>query len=781
VVTNNTTPGATATYTWTKTNNLSSGSIVAGDEVMGSTGWGNLFYPGAQGCIVNSGGVGTNTVTCTNSAGGITASSTPTIAWRFPQWTTGDAGRLNMMKRANIRAFGVQPYLYGFPGGNSMNCSNGNQASCSGGNQWLINDAGLNGGGAPQDASMALDLAAAVDDPRAVYDLARIQTYLFNWALRWGAETGGRLADGPAYSWDLDSHTAERSIWMLTQTLPTYPNLGITGNWGNSWSDFDMQSTVPQTFSNTPYKAGWADSAGWGASNTNMGNAVLISMGWAFDPNFWWAPSGNAAAYHRNFLENVYSGSNLFSETEPAYQSMAVLHNSPNIADSSYSVLPLQRYFVNPTAATATPANFGWPHLFDTNMLFSRTCWFGAACSLALWDCANYTSSSKYDAPRVCNLSMEKGGATLLGSDNNPSNSENADDVSVLSDTFAFNGPTPQFNQFNIGLEGAQLEDIVFGAAAGIASGDSYGNYYGDQSSRYAGAWTNIAPNYNFANLSFTVDHCYEYFAHLKVSAHDEFVYHGHDCQIASGGTASMAYHIHFVQNGTAQNSFGGSVASGSTTLSGGVITSSQAGSGLNYGLKVQVGSPNAITVNDDCVGLGNSGQCSPSSTYSGGRGYTHRFTIAGGSSVGQAVNDYVDNTCMKAMQSLSDTTFAMTEIDADAHWTGCQMTGVRSTAIFLRSRPSGSTSTYSSITSFSPSFSGPGDYLIMGLSPGTYSVTVNGTQVVNAQVVQAGDNSLFFQSSGGGTVVVSQGSSVAASGSLSDGTNVKRGKVIIH
>jgi hypothetical protein len=60
---------------------------------------------------------------------------------------------------------------------------------------------------------------------------------------------------------------------------------------------------------------------------------------------------------------------------------------------------------------------------------------------------------------------------------------------------------------------------------------------------------------------------------------------------------------------------------------------------------------------------------------------------------------------------------------------------------------------------SFTSTHSGTAQYLIAGMAPGNYSVSVNGTTVVSSVTVNANDNSLYFESTAGAVQVTADGS----------------------
>jgi hypothetical protein len=363
----------------------------------------------------------------------------------------------------------------------------------------------------------------------------------------------------------------------------------------------------------------------------------------------------------------------------------------------------------------------------------------------------------------------------LLGGDQNPSNTWWANDPSTQGDTFNFNNASS--GGFLNGLQGSIGITPITSWSSQYAG--TYGVQYGDSQSRYAAGCGNEAPGYNTASLNITIDHAVRCFAHLKQSGYDEFIVQFDDVELASGSpttTIPMAWHLQYPENGQTQSGFGG-YTTGSTTLSSGVITSLEDGnSGRTYGLKTAVLSPGSITLRDDCSGLAG-GQCSPSATYSGGLGYTHRFSICGGSSCGADVSSFVSLTVHKVMQSLTDSTFNVTAINPDSNWTGAQATGANSTAVVMFARNG---ITYSSISNFTAAFTGTGGWLFDGLTPGVYNVTVGGSPVSGSPfTVGVGDNSIYFSTVNGGAVTLSQGTppfSTEMNGKVTLG-----GSVIVH
>lgn len=164
--------------------------------------------------------------------------------------------------------------------------------------------------------------------------------------------------------------------------------------------------------------------------------------------------------------------------------------------------------------------------------------------------------------------------------------------------------------------------------------------------------------------------------------------------------------------------------------------------------------------------------------TYPGGAGYTHRFTVAGGTSVGTAVPKFTSVTIHKVMSSLSDTTFSTTDLNPDANWTGVQGMGANSTGVVLFARNG---VTQSTLTPFTVSYTGVADWAIAGLTPGTYAVTIGGTPVSGSPfTVAAGDGTLEFSSSTAGEVVLSPPPPAATSVSVAGAASMS-GSVVIR
>jgi trimeric autotransporter adhesin len=167
------------------------------------------------------------------------------------------------------------------------------------------------------------------------------------------------------------------------------------------------------------------------------------------------------------------------------------------------------------------------------------------------------------------------------------------------------------------------------------------------------------------------------------------------------------------------------------------------------YGVLTQIYSPGSVALKWDCPGTGDAPQCNQSSTYEGGHGNSDRVTIGGGDSIGTSVTKFETIIIHRVMNGLFDTTLTTLPLNPDESWTGAEACGANSCAAFLGSRGTRPTSVAPFTTSASTTL--PYQYLMSGLSAGTYTVTVGGTPVVGSPFsVVDRDNSIEFEGRAG-------------------------------
>jgi hypothetical protein len=360
---------------------------------------------------------------------------------------------------------------------------------------------------------------------------------------------------------------------------------------------------------------------------------------------------------------------------------------------------------------------------------------------------------SDYYGPGETTLGIYKNGWILYDDVSTPGQVPTGYDMSIIGDTPCIGScPVGHANYTE-----SNSESVYGGTPAMIpitswssANSGSWPTSYGDQAGNFMCDASDISGLYDQIALGITISHANRDVCHSKQAGQDEFIFDF--LSMAATAPTVMETHLHYLNNGQTQAN--PTRTTGTTTyLGGGVIESVQSGGQIgtapaqNSGLMTYVYSPGTITVNDDCVGLAG-GQCSPASTYPGGIGYSHRFTISGGASVGANVNALDVVVGHKIMANLTDTTFTRLALNPDASWTGLQLTGSTSSAVALFARGG---VTHATITGFTTTHTGTAQYLFEGLTAGVYAVTVGGTPVTGSPfTVAAKDNSIEFLSTAG-------------------------------
>jgi hypothetical protein len=601
-----------------------------------------------------------------------------------------------------------------------------------------------------------MDIVAAQDDSRAIRDLAIQHSYLFDYALSHYMDyMTGFAHSGASYSIDSIQANTSYFTWIMTHSIPNYPSMDVTGPWLMGMSLKNIFTTRPDTGDGNPWIIGWGSND---ALLSFSGHNDTLLNGMSLDPSFMFAPQSNNAKYMRNYLEHLPGYSRWGFEGMTDFSApMNFLHNDPRVPSSDYKVQPHQYAFnTSSAAACATLTGGTCPATFRGDAMVSRT-GFSSPTDTQLYFGAK-TFWNDYDGPEST-VKLYKVGDLLNDDWHTPGSTMTGWDPSLLGDTPAI-GPSPTR------FVGGGITAGVYGGQAGItpivrwasANHGSWPAQYGDQNSNYAYTCADISGNYNQATIGITISYMLRCVAHFKKIGNDEFILQLDD--YASTATP-MSYHLHYIQNGQIHTT--PTRTSGTTTCPGTggcaalntnrTIQSVEDGTSWgtapaqNYGLMSHFDSPGTITLVDDCIGHA-SGQCAPGDTYTGGSGYSHRITVAGGASVGASVPGFTSLVEHKVMQNLTDTTLTTTALNPDSNWTGAQVCGAASCAVFIGSL--GGT-THFTMTGFTTTHSGTAQYLFGGLTPGTYSVTVNSTPVTGSPfTVSANDNSIEFENTAG-------------------------------
>jgi hypothetical protein len=628
--------------------------------------------------------------------------------------------------------------------------------------------------------------------------------------------SGGYLHDGAGYSTEDRSFT-NLNLWGVSQSLaqssPAYPTMDLTGPWAHSVSIQTMFSNYPDNYSENPGSY-YPYLLNWGGTGSTFAYSPFseVSIGLPFDSTFIREPQSNNAGYLRNWIEHIgmWGGA---GGTQAYTYAPLFLFIDPRTADVSYSSQPSQ-YAWSTSSSAACASLTGWPcYQSRGDMMISRGPWLsGGSPNLAatLLHAEFQTYTSGYDTPCPGSTRLYKAGF-LLNPDAHTGGTVQSD-CSIGGDAIQLGGP--QSNQFNEFLEGGVAVQstlpegkITISYWGGQANSGSFYTQYGDSQSRYAYVSGNVLPAYNLTGLGLTGSGQYanRSLFHSKPASGDEFVFQVDDININTGNPTKVSTHLQYAQTGQqllyptgasqptgktfCVNSSYAQVAC-STLNTNRLIEEVEDGGeysgnppARDYGLMTWFTSPGTITLNWDTPGTyttGNQPQASPSNTYAGGQGYSNRVTIAAGPSVGGNVSG--ESTWLivhKVMQNLTDTTFTRTAFNPSSAWTGAQVCGATSCAVGMFAIGN---ATQSTIPVFTTTHAGTAQYLLAGLTPGSYTVKVSGTAVSGSPfTVPANDTSLMFGSVAG-TVSINAGTAPGpAASSIMSGQATVGGNVIIH
>jgi PKD repeat protein len=266
----------------------------------------------------------------------------------------------------------------------------------------------------------------------------------------------------------------------------------------------------------------------------------------------------------------------------------------------------------------------------------------------------------------------------------------------------------------------------------------------GDTQSRYSYALLDLSPMFiSGTNLTRAQRHV----LHFKKASTQDYLISYDD--IATSSSESLKAYFHYY---TGCSNANGTVSG----ASGGAITLTTASSRL-LSMFLPVAGTNTTAVVYDGNGYpNNSGGCG------GSTGFTYRVTV-GPSTDGSTINTSATSgewlVVHKPSSSTSDTMPTITQ-------PACSGTGGNCTAVQLADSSSPKVAVFArqgvtlTDVSFTSTHSGTAQYVIAGLSPGTYNVTVGGSIVVTGSTVNANDNTLYFESMAGAVLATQTGSS---------------------
>lgn len=769
-ITVSTSAGGAAGVTITGYNTNFSADVATGDMIYGINPpfWNGGTSPDQIGTWVTGASVvaATSITNGVNSAGPAASTSTPQVYWRAPKWTAGHCGWLCLQKYFSGAAAG-QPVSYPFRGGGAtMNLTLPNMTS----NNGLMSNA----------AVMTMLLALAPYDARAVTDLAIFQTQIsdYNMSYQWNYITGYD-SSGVNYGVGVTTKAAYSYAWNISHNVVGYPDVGLNGPWTKNYSIWKMFSALPDnpwtgtahTHQSMFYGGGYSNNNGSTPAFTDM----LLDHGMASNP------TSSSSQFLKNYFQSL--GYTTVGSLYGVNVSQIAVKIDPRIASVDYTTQPLQYIFwksANPACSALT-----WWSPCDSavsgNALLSRTSWTDPAATLVQFQARSYAGD--HDGPQPGTTVIWKVGP-LLASDNDKIGDSGGGSSDIIDSTPQF-GTGSTLCDLGLGSTDCGSGKTIGTSVASItrwAGGNAgtLGSAYGDQNSRYVYAMADLTRAYTTA-----YNHVYRHFAHFKKPGSDETIILYDDIDAANGPT-QIAIHPTYPQN---QETVAGDTNllydEGDTTCPGPggcgnlnanrTILEQQNGASDAHGdpqAKYNLISNFVIPAGAPAVFFHWDG-----TSYTGSNGHAYRVAIcadAGSSgNCGAGGQNAMELIQVHSITTQPNTTLTKVDINPDSNWGGVQ---VNNSVVALFARHG---ATYGSMAGFTTTHTGTAQYLFAGLTPGTYTITINGTAVTGSPfTVSANDNTIPFESTAGvvsinGSVSVGPTTTAAAmtsAGSLSSG-----------
>jgi hypothetical protein len=708
-------------------NTTFSSTFSAGDAVMGLNSWTNVIQVQPSQSYISS--IASDTSMTVVNGSSVTANATPSIMWIEKKWKTGDCGIIWLQKFWGL--IGSQPSIYPPSGGDQTAVT-----SLTGAREPVE---GSNNGGTANMAHILLDLVLAEDDPRAVTDLAVTQTTWLDYqaSLYFNYVSGAAWA-GAYYSYGRMMAEFPVAVAAIKNSVPSYPAIDATGAWVTGPSLFRMYSIYPEYRWSGNGNVMWPSRWGAQAWSNQLDPGSLMQGSFMADAGLYLNPTADSSKYLKYFFNQrgIWSSSWLVSTGF----TRALLHLDPRYPSSDHTVQPTQYLFQATSnnlcvSLTARPC----PNNMRGDMVISRTGWSNETDTHVMFGARSFLRD--HDLPQGGTVRVYKAGHLLNADGSNPGALYESDDSSNLDNLIQFGG-TKSF------VSGPPYAGSIAYIArwAGSNSG-SWASAYGDQNSRYAYAMADLAGMYTTV-----YNRVNRHIVHLKKPGSQEVIVQFDDIDTANSPT-QIRTQVHYPQNG--QASVDG-MSEGTTTCPGANgcagldsdrwvqsvedgTTHSHSTVVANYGVTTKFLSPGTVFIRSD------------GSAYTGGQGYTHRVSMCGGASCGATVNG-MELLTIHRIGTIGDIALTATALNPDSNWTGVQTTD--KVVLFAR----GGT-TKSTLTTFTSSVTGTGQYLFAGLTPGiSYNVNVNGSAVTGSPFpVSASDNTIYFEA-GAGTVSLSQG-----------------------
>jgi Putative Ig domain len=722
-----------------------------GDVVYAANSWvASISFPSFQGAYVTSNPPSSNTSLAVVSSSS-SISGTPQTLWIAKHQTNNAWCGLKWKQAHWSGSPSSQPISYGADGGS--------QTSLPGTTGNMGTSVASNNGSTWVNGHMLLDLVTADEEPRAITDLATSSNYWWDYEMAFlMTYVTGVSQSGSHYSWARTLQDGPGAALNFQNSVVGFPSMDPTGPWVTAPSIFKMFTGLPDT----PYSA--SISGGTTQFEMLFGQAAADSVhpgqagaNWLTDFGSAFSPSANSSKYLQNFFTTKGMQAWAHGAAVPE-TAIFISQNSPTL---NYTTQPHQ-YWFSATSHAACDTLFGgtgncpYPQGFRADVMISRTGW-GSTTDTWLGVQAR-SFCCDHDSPQPGTTLLYKAGY-LLGNDTFLVGSSDVDNGTGLFDPTK-NDVTPEFGGTN-SLKSTYPNPMIMNSIRwASANSGTWPAAYGDQNSAYAAEMLDFSGAYTT-----TYNRVQRTMVHFKKAGTEEFLIQYDDID-ATGHATQIRNQVHYTQNGeTLTTNPWGFYAEGTTTCpgTGGCgslntnrsILEQQSGTNDGHGdptpqynlisnFVVPSGAPNLFVHFD-----GNS--------YSGSNNHTNRVSLCADASstgaCGAGGQTKLEDIIVHKVATQPDTALTTTALNPDVNWGGVQAKGATDTKIALFARGG---VVHSSITPFTPSYAGTAQWLISGVTPGTYTPNIGGTPVASCNgtappcTVTNGDNTIYFESTAG-------------------------------
>jgi hypothetical protein len=568
---------------------------------------------------------------------------------------------------------------------------------------------------------MTLALALADDDPRAVELLALSAAYYYDQILYPYAQMNtGIGTTAPYYYWDRD--------------ITFMPLMALEIKNGISSGPDYTQAVYPERSVSLPYFLAYPGQQedcftyGEGGQCTTD---LPYSTSWSLIPymypsytespylTYWFRNSGQKNAWQASFLQGS-SGNQLmfhyvFGDPQATQTNFTSIPTQHVWKDTDYSICATFGYLCSSTKA------YGFA--------ISRTGWTSANDTFMLYDTRDLYSGdhSSWFVSGAVHIYRKQ---ILLGGDNtNGASGGCCGPGTGVSDMAPELGGQSNFPSATTAY---QASPILRWSGTDPT---------GDSASRYMYIMSDLSGQYVSG-----VSRAQRHVLHFKKSGAQDYIVQYDDFALSSPSTIKT--YLHFFING---QQLPGGVTYNSGTNS---WQSRQSSAVLNTTVLFPGGT--GTTLVDNANG-----------SYTNGYGKTFRGTVCAGSS-GTCSSAATTGEWLIVHEPINGTSGSMATLTQPAAANFRVLQIADSTTPKVAAFATGG-NTFSSVI-FTTTHSGTAQYLIAGLSAGTYTVTVNGAAVASNQSVVNGDNTLYFESTSGTISIVGTGTTLSACDLNGDG-----------